>query len=251
MSAPGVKAVDPPPMKPAPVPSPVKAGEEMTNSIGMKLVSIPAGKFLMGSPSDDKERGAGEFQHEVEITKGFWLGKYEVSQEEYEKVMGTNPSNSKGPKLPVENVSWDDAMEFCRKLSEKEGQAYRLPTEAEWEYACRAGTTSRYSTGDVLTKAQANYHGTGTMAVGSYAANAFGLHDMHGNVAEWCSDWDGWYPPHMVVNPTGPEIGIGRMLRGGSFQNQVLNVRSAFRHSGQPSSRGTGHGFRVARSLTP
>ncbi len=199
---------------------PAAPPKEVTNSIGMKLALIPAGKFLMGSPKDEKDRLLAEEQHEVSITKPFYLGVYEVTQAEYEKVMENNPScfsaNGDGKysvndmdtsRFPVENVSWDDAVAFCKKLSElpeekKAGRVYRLPTEAEWEYACRAGTKTPFHYGDSLSSKQANFCGhfpyggadkgpwlKRTAKVDTYAANAFGLYDMHGNVWEWCQDW--------------------------------------------------------------
>ena len=250
----------PPPVKPVPVPPAVKAGEELTNSLGMKLVSIPRGKFLMGSPADEKERVGLEVQHEVEITKGFWLGKYEVTQEEYEKVMGNNPSQFKGPKLPVEQVSWEDAKEFCKRLSSKEGKEYTLPTEAEWEYACRAGTKGPFTTGENLTTDQANYDGNFPYAgnakgearnkpteVGSFGANGYGLHDMHGNVYEWCEDWFGDYDAKGPVgDPKGAAQGSYRVFRGGSWRNFARNCRSAHRLGYEPTDRRSYLGFRVA-----
>ena len=188
---------------------PAAPPKEITNAIGMKLALIPAGKFLMGSPKDEKDRSSNEEQHEVSITKPFYLGVYEVTQAEYEKVMGKNPSyfSPKGDaqdsvkdmetgQFPVERVSWDDAVAFCKKLSElpeekKAGQVYRLSTEAEWEYACRAGTKTPFHYGDSLSSKQANFncnfpYGRGdkgpnlekTAKVGTYAPNAFGLYDM-------------------------------------------------------------------------
>ena len=177
---------------------------EITNSIGMKLKLIPAGEFMMGS----QEVGP---QHKVRITKPFYLGVYEVTQAEYEEVMGKNPSwFSKGgggaeevpgedtSGYPVEQVSWEDAVEFCKKLSAKEGKTYRLPTEAEWEYACRAGTTTRFSFGnDGESLAGYAWYSDNsdvkTHSVGEKKPNAWRLHDMHGNVWEWCADWHGLY----------------------------------------------------------
>jgi formylglycine-generating enzyme required for sulfatase activity len=181
----------------------VPGGMEVTNSIGMKLRLIPAGEFMMGSPgaerSDDDET-----QHRVTLTKPFYLGVTEVTQEQYQKVMGTNPSQFKGPQNPVEKVSCADAVEFCRKLSampaeKTAGHVYRLPTEAEWEYACRAGTTTSYSFGDSVL--QLSEYGwlndnsySSTHPVGEKKPNAWGLYDMHGNVWEWCQDWHGADP---------------------------------------------------------
>jgi len=226
----------------------------------MKLVSIPARRFLMGSPTDEKQRQADEAQHEVELTKGFWLGKYEVTQEEYEKVMGSNPSQFKGPKLPVEQVSWEDAKEFCKKLSAKEGKEYTLPTEAEWEYACRAGMKGPFSTGENLTTAQGNYNGEisyagnpkglnrgKTIEVGSFASNGYGVHDMHGNVWEWCEDWQGAYETKGVaVDPKGPSEGFNRGIRGGSWNLNAGYCRSADRLWDAPTRRSSSLGFRVA-----
>jgi formylglycine-generating enzyme required for sulfatase activity len=232
----------------------------MTNSIGMKLMAIPAGKFLMGSPEIEKERTDKEDLHEVEITKGFWLGKYEVTQEEYAKVMDSNPSFFQGQRLPVENVSWDDAKEFCRKLSETEKMEYRLPTEAEWEYACRAGTEGPFSTGENLTTEQANYNGdlpyagnpTGlnrgkTVEVGSFAGNAFGLHDMHGNLSEWCEDsFSAYERKQPVRDPKGRPGGVQRVIRGGSWLHSATFCRSAKRDSDAPIGWSKLLGFRVA-----
>jgi formylglycine-generating enzyme required for sulfatase activity/serine/threonine protein kinase len=245
-------------------PAAVKAGVEMTNSIGMKLMSIPPGKFMMGSPASEEQRKPSEHPHEVEITKGFWLGKYEVTQDEYERLMGENPSQFKGPKLPVESVNWDDAKEFCRRLSEKEGKKYTLPSEAEWEYACRAGTKSPFSTGENLTTDQANYDGNSpyagnakgisrekTTEVGTFAANGFGLHDMHGNVSEWCEDWyRSWYGSDdknaAAVDPKGPLEALDRVIRGGSWTFDAGRCRSANRAWSGPVGRGGDLGFRVA-----
>ena len=176
---------------------------EFTNSIGMKFKLIPAGEFMMGSPEDEEDRLDYEGPvHRVRITKPYYLGTYEVTQAEYERIMDENPSRFKGSKRPVERVSWNDAVVFCKRLSEKEGRAYRLPTEAEWEYACRGGTTTPFHFGRILNGKQANCRGDQpygtetkgpylgeTASVGSYTANAFGLYDMHGDVWEWCSDW--------------------------------------------------------------
>jgi eukaryotic-like serine/threonine-protein kinase len=250
-----------------PVVPPAKAGEEVENSIGMKLVWIPPGKFTMGSPTSEKERNDDEVQHEVEITKGFWFGKYPVTQFEYEAVTAENPSRFKGPKLPVETLNWSQAKDFCRKLSDREGKDYSLPTEAEWEYACRAGTKGPFSTGENLTTDQANYKGTHpyagnakgiyrqkTVEVGSFAANGFGLHDMHGNVFQWCEDWYGPYEQGgRAVDPkAGPLQGSGRVFRGGSWDEIAGHCRSAYRYGVGPLAKGAELGFRVAlRSATP
>jgi len=232
-----------------------KAGDEITNSIGMKLVYIPPGKFLMGSPEDEPGRFDDETQHEVEVVKGFYLGKYEVTQEEYQKIAEKNPSAFRGPKLPVETVGWKDAKEFCRLLSIKEGKGgkdgkgaggYRLPTEAEWELACRAGTKTIYHFGNAISLAQANIYNAkknGTVAVGSYAPNAWGLHDMHGNVWEWC---DNFYSPNLV-DPVARIKGktFSYVVRGGGWGNEPNYCRSAARMRQENTISGN-IGFRVA-----
>lgn len=255
---------------------PKKDTKEITNSIGMKLVLIPAGKFTMGSPKDEKDRGTDEEQHEVEITKPFYLGVYTVTQAEYEKVMGKNPSwfsvtgggkdtvqGLDTSRFPVENVSWDDAVEFCKKLSEvpeekKAGRAYRLPTEAEWEYACRAGTTTPFHYGKTLSSKQANFNGNvpyGGAAkgpylgkpttVGSYEPNAFRLYDMHGNVWQWCQDWY-TEKPLGGKDPVVTRRASYRLFRGGGWSDFGEGCRSAYRFSREPDDRNDDLGFRVA-----
>jgi formylglycine-generating enzyme required for sulfatase activity len=178
------------------------------------------------------------------------MGKYEVTQEQWEGVMGSNPSNLKGAKLPVTDVSWEDCQEFIKKLNAKTDGGYRLPTEAEWEYACRAGTTTAYSFGDKITPKDVNcvdkkiYE---PVAVGSYKPNAFGLYDLHGNVEEWCEDWHGEYP-FAVTDPKGSANGKYRVLRGGSFINSASRARSSSRSDFTPSLRNFTFGFRLART---
>jgi len=245
----------------SPVASTPKAGDVMTNSIGMKLVWIPAGEFMMGSPMSEPEREPEEVQHRVRISKGFWMGVYEVTQREYLAVMGNNPSIFD---LPVETVSWDDAQEFCRKLSQKEGKTYRVPTEAEWEYACRAETTTPFSFGETISTDQANYdgnqtYGSGvkgqyrakTVTVGNFRPNAFGLYDMHGNVNEWCQDWYGenYYGSSPEVDPQGPAGGIYRVVRGGCYRNGPQACRCAFRNCTTPDYECDLIGFRVVLDL--
>jgi len=206
-------------------------------------------------------RSSYEFEkpaHDVTLTKPLYMGKYEVTQEQYAAVMGANPSNFKGANLPVETVSWDEATEFCKKLSEKTGQTVRLPTEAEWEFACRAGTSTTYNTGDSdgdLDRAAwygANSKGT-THPVCQKAANAWGLHDMHGNVWEWCQDWYEAYRAEAAVDPQGPPQGQIRVLRGGSWLNFPRFCRSAYRYWISPGARFISLGFRVVvfASRTP
>lgn len=213
----------------------------------------------MGSPKDEKERKDDETQHKVTLTRGFYMGVYTVTQEQWKEVMGNNPSHFKGEKnLPVENVSWDDCQEFLKKLREKDKKAYRLPTEAEWEYACRAGTKTPFHFGDTISTDQANYNGESILAIGkkgvfrkkttpadSFPANAWGLCDTHGNAWQWCQDWFGEYPQKDLVDPQGPENGKQRVLRGGCWSNLPLLCRSAYRFKIEPGFHINGIGFRL------
>jgi formylglycine-generating enzyme required for sulfatase activity len=205
----------------------------------------------MGSPSSESGRDSDEGPvHTVELD-GFWLGKTEVTQAQYQAIMGTNPSKFKGPSNPVEQVSWEEASEFCRKLSQRAGKTYNLPTEAQWEYACRAGTTTRYSFGD-SDNALGDYawydsnSGKQTHPVSQKRPNAWGLYDMHGNVWEWCLDWKDSYPSGRVSNPTGPSSASFRVFRGGSWYSSSRYCRSAFRYDGSPGNRIGDLGFRPA-----
>jgi formylglycine-generating enzyme required for sulfatase activity/regulator of sirC expression with transglutaminase-like and TPR domain len=236
--------------------------EDLGNGVKLEMVYIPAGNFMMGSPSGEGE--SDEYpQHLVTIAKPFYLGKYPVTQEQYQAVMGNNPSHFKGAKRPVEKVSWRDAVTFCQKLSEKTGNNYRLPSEAEWEYACRAGTTTAYCFGETLTNELANF-GSQTTDVGKYPPNAFGVYDMHGNVWEWCADpWHGNYEKapadgsvwdekdndNCYQNSTDLLTKSGnndrnRLVRGGSWSNYPRNCRSAIRHYIAPDTRFNSYGFR-------
>jgi formylglycine-generating enzyme required for sulfatase activity len=242
-----------------------QAPKEITNSIGMKLVLIPKGTFMMGSPKSEQGRNENENQHEVTISKDYYLGVYEVTQAQYEKVMRKNPSHFQGPKvgnenadLPVDNVSWDDAVEFCKKLSDlpeekKVGREYRLPTEAEWEYACRAGSKTAYSFDDeegLLPEYGwfSRNSSRRTHTVGLLEPNAWGLHDMHGNVWEWCSDRYGDYPKGAVSDTSGPKEGSYRVIRGGSWGYGAAYCESAYRLWRSPELRDSALGFRVALS---
>jgi WD40 repeat protein len=232
------------------------------NSIGMKL--IPAGEFQMGSPDSDSDAADREKpQHLVKITNPFYLGVYEVTQGQYEKVMGARPWQGKeyvkeGPDYPAVYVSHDDAVEFCRRLSKQEGVEYRLPTQAEWEYACRAGTTTTYSFGDGEAKlGQHAWYDKNAWDIGEKYAhrvgqklpNRWGLYDMHGNVYEWCQDWHESYGSEKVVSdPLGDAQGIARELRGGSFRYRSSVVRSADRYCDLPDNRDSSLGFRAART---
>jgi len=276
----GGNSVEQPSALPPKTDEPVaNAGPVIVNDLGMKFAYCPPTEpegFLRGSPETELNRDTDETQHKVILTEGFYLGVYEVTQEEYQHVMGTNPSwfSSTGSgkqavagldtrRFPVEQVSWHDAVEFCRKLSARDGKTYRLPTEAEWEYACRAGTTTPFHFGTSCNGREANCNGelpygtsvTGpylghTTSVGKYLPNAWGLYDMHGNVWEWCSDWFGDYPAGTVTNPTGPSQGaLSRVARGGSWSHDPRGCRSAFRWR-PPGYRFSSLGFRVVFVLS-
>jgi len=255
----------------------------VTNSIGMKLVLIPSGEFYMGSTAEEagqelkeaeaQNTGSKELdairsevpRHRVTITQPFYVGIYEVTQAEYERVMGSNPSKFTGnPIRPVEQVTWHNAADFCRRLTElpaekTNGAAYRLLTEAEWEYCCRAGTTTRYSFGDDAADLDRNAwwsHNSGgsTQPVGQLPANGFGLFDMHGNVWEWCADWyaDDYYTKSPAEDPKGADSGSSRVIRGNSwFRGRTYIFRAAYRMCGRPDIRDSCGGFRVARNASP
>jgi formylglycine-generating enzyme required for sulfatase activity len=249
------------------------------------LVWIPPGTFVMGSPSSEAQRYSEETQHTVTLTKGFYMGKYAVTQGEYLALMGSNPSyfttrdyygNPISPDLnrPVEQVSWIDATNYCAHLTQQEqaagrlptGWVYRLPTESEREYACRAGTTTAFHYGNALHGGMANFYDYWeynasigdiyvsspavpflgrTTTVGSYQPNGWGLHDMHGNVWEWCRDWYGSYPTGSVTDPPGPASGSDRVIRGGGWNSNADGCRSAPRGHDYPSLRYSSIGFRV------
>jgi formylglycine-generating enzyme required for sulfatase activity len=236
---------------------PEKVVFPVMNSIGMAFKPLPGGRFTMG----DANGGGDETPHPVTLTQPFEFGVYEVTQEQYEAVMGTNPSRYKGPQNPVDNVSWDEAVEFYRKLSampaeKKSGYVYRLPTEAEWEYACRAGTTTAYSFGDSASELDdyawyKENSGKTTHSVGGKKPNAWGLYDMHGNVWELCQDWYGVssFRGGWVIDPTGAASGSGRVYRGGGWRFiSSFHCRSANRRRFTPGNRSSSLGFRVLRS---
>jgi formylglycine-generating enzyme required for sulfatase activity/serine/threonine protein kinase len=228
----------------------VEENTDLGKGINLEMVLIPDGKFMMDSPSSEKGRSKVETQHEVTLTKPYYMGKYEVTQEQWQAVMGDNPSKIKGEKFPVTNVSWNDCQEFIKKLNEKTNGEYRLPTEAEWEFACRAGTTTAYSFGDKITPKDAIYGASKIRApavIGSYKSNAFGLYDMHGNVWEWCEDWFKELPQESTIDPKGPATSGGRVLRGGSFWWES-SVSSSSRSNFPPTSRNFDFGFRLART---
>ncbi len=232
--------------------------------IKFEFVEIPEGYFMMGSPESEAERKPEEIQHKVTLS-GFYMAKYEVTQEQWKAIMGAdnNPSLFKGDKLPVEMVSYNDVLKFIDKLNELTQKEYRLPTEAEWEYACRAGTTTPFFTGDNITTDQANYDGTEpymgtqtgvfrekTVPVGSFQPNMWGLYDMHGNVWEWCSDWydKDYYKNSPATNPLGPDNGSSRIVRGGSWDEYAKQIRSANRSAENPELSFISLGFRLVHS---
>ncbi|MBP8132340.1 MAG: SUMF1/EgtB/PvdO family nonheme iron enzyme [Candidatus Hydrogenedentes bacterium] len=258
-----------------------KPGDVQTVDLGggvtLELVWIPPGTFLMGgdqSPEKVARLFGGENteadwfrheqpQHQVTLTQGFWLGKYEVTQGQWERVMGNNPSHlTFDPRLPVECVSWEDCQEFIDKLNGRVSRGgFRLPTESQWEYACRAGTTTPFCFGQTISTEQANYRGNytygngregvcreNTVLVGNFPANTWGLYDMHGNVKEWCSDWFGAYPSGSVTDPAGPASGVSRVVRGGSWADHPGCCRSAYRYSDTPDYRFAHLGLRLSRT---
>lgn len=230
------------------------------------MVKIPPGTFRMGSPLIEIDRGEEETEHPVTIGKPFWMGRYPVTQEEYEQIVGNNPSSFKGSHHPVESVTWDEAIQYCAILTSlartagslPSGYEYRLPTEAQWEYACRAGTTTATAFGETLNSNQANFNGNypyaetrkgpyleRTTSVGQYSPNAFGLYDMHGNIWEWCLDYLGPYPTGPAADPKGPPSGDIRVFRGGGWNDIGRRCRSADRNGNFPGLRFDDLGFRV------
>ena len=226
---------------------------DLGKGVKLEMVLIPSGKFMMGSPASEKGRNENETQHEVTLTKPFYMGKYEVTQEQWQAVMGNNPSaKTKGAKLPVTNVSWNDCQDYIKKLNAKTNGGYRLPTEAEWEYACRAGTKTAYAFGDSITKSDVSFGKDSTMVVGSYKTNFFGLYDMHGNVLEFCQDWFELYPVGSEIDPQGPPMGQAKVVRGGSYHKNTnpLFTRSAMRFGAgrSPSNSDIDLGFRLVKT---
>ena len=237
----------------------------LSNTVSLEMIWIKPGTFTMGSPENELGRSDDEVQHQVTLTKGYWLGKYEVTQAQYEAVTGSNPANFKGSNRPVENVNWFDAVNFCEKLTEiekaagrlPEGYEYTLPTEAQWEYACRAGTAAALNSGKNLSDEsecsemdEVGWYGYNsdneTHSVGQKMPNAWGLYDMHGNVWEWCLDKYEDYPTSSVTDPVEPDTGVHRVKRGGSLDLIAGSCRSAYRNSYSPEGRDFIFGFRVA-----
>ncbi len=242
----------------APTAMPAKEAVEALPGVGIQFKRLPGGTFTMGS---QEERGRNTPQHSVTITKPFEIGIHEVTQKQYEAVMGTNPSVYKGSDHPVDSVSWNQAVEFCRKLSDMPaekaaGHVYRLPTEAEWEYACRAGTSSIFCFGDDESQlGDYAWFGITTKPtshpVGQKEPNLWGIYDMHGNVYEWCQDFYAPYPAGAVTDPQGGETGPERVLRGGGLSNAASYCRSADRSYIAPETNKHSYGFRVVRATAP
>ncbi|MBE9140603.1 formylglycine-generating enzyme family protein, partial [Nodosilinea sp. LEGE 07088] len=240
--------------------------EDLGNGVSLEMVRIPAGQFLMGSPDSEEERSGDEGpQHRVSVPE-FWLGKYPITQAQYQAVTGQNPSkfSENGANRPVEQVSWYDTVAFCEKLSQQTGRTYRLPSEAEWEYACRAGTTTPFYFGPTITPDLANYNGNSTYGngpkgeyrekttnVGRFAPNAFGLYDMHGNVVEWCADH--WHHNYAGAPTDGSawlssDDSASRCCRGGAWVDAPRICRSAYRDANEPGFDDINFGFRVCCS---
>ena len=211
----------------------------------------------MGSPPDEPERGQDESQHTVTISRPFYMGATLVTSAEYQAVTGGKSRHAGGGDLPTE-VDWPDAVRFCEALSRDTGKAFRLPTEAEWEYCCRAGTTTPFNTGAAISTAQANFDGKfvypggkpgiyrrGPTPVRTFAPNPWGLYDMHGNAFQWCSDWYGRYPEGPATDPQGPSAGGDRVIRGGKYGSGPRYLRSASRYQYNPHNSSVVFGFRV------
>ena len=228
----------------------VETTVDLGRGVNLAMILIPQGKFIMGSPLSEPGHKDDELQHQVVFSRPYFIGKYEVTQEQWEAVMGDNPSQTKGAKLPVTNISWNDCQNFISKLNAKTESNYRFPTEAEWEFACRSGAKSAYSVGDKITKNDANYENVkaGVKPVGSYKPNAFGLYDMHGNVWEFCSDWYGAYAAGKSIDPMGVNNGRDHVLRGGSFFVDGLLLRSSTRDLVAPDFHNVVIGLRLAKT---
>jgi uncharacterized protein (TIGR02996 family) len=216
----------------------------LAEGVEMTFSFIPPGGFLMGSPEGEEGRDPNEIRHRVTLRRGYFLGVYPVTQAQWRAVTGGDPSKFNGDGRPIETVSWEDCVAFCEKLARKAGGLFRLPTEAEWEFAARAGTTTAYCTGDGLGAMKragwCSYHGGAreTKLVGQFEPNAWGLYDVHGNVWEWCSDRYGPYPCGPVEDPGGCAGGEDRVRRGGSWLYGPRLCRSAYRSKNAPASRG-------------
>jgi sulfatase modifying factor 1 len=252
------------------IPDTLRASEkEFRNSVGMEFVLISAGTFTMGSPLNEPSRNSDEVQHQVTITKPFYLQTTEVTQSQWKALMGGKLFGwQQGGDMPVTKVSWHNCIRFIEKLNALQEGTYRLPAEAEWEYACRAGSTQVFTWGKTISCSQAMYGNNsrksedcltyakkrgfasdGPAPVKSYPSNAWGIYDMHGNVWEWCADWYGHYPRHAVGDPQGADSGTMKVRRGGSWFKDGWLCRSANRNFGHPASRYRTLGFRVVREV--
>jgi formylglycine-generating enzyme required for sulfatase activity len=237
---------------------PRKVQSRIIHDLDMEFIYVAPGSFQMGAEDGDKDENP---VHQVTITKGYWIGKYEVTQKEYQSVMGTNPSEFQNSKKPVEMVSWNDAVRFCKELTACERAAgrlpanceYRLPTEAEWEFAARGGTKSRgykYCGSDSLDSAAWFDKNFGTNKVGNKSGNELGIHDMSGNVWEWCSDWYGKYSGTSETDSTGASSGSCRVIRGGGWSNSTRYCRYTNRFKFRKSYRYNTLGFRIIRTIS-
>jgi formylglycine-generating enzyme required for sulfatase activity len=216
-------------------------------ALAMRFVLIPAGKTVMGSPQSERFRNEDEGPaHEVAITKPFYMSATHVTREQYQRIMGAGTIKEQGD-LPQTNVSWLDADKFCQKLTQRSGRPVHLPTEAQWEYACRAGSQTAYCFGDDDTElgAYARYQSVGVRTAGRLRPNAFGLYDIHGNAWQWCEDWYGPYQAMPQGDPTGPAAGTAKVIRGGSFRDSAQSLRSAKRAIETPDTERCDLGFRV------
>ena len=218
----------------------------------MEMIYVAPSTFMMGSPVSEVGRDANETQHQVTLTKGYWLGKYEVTQAQWQSVMGSNPSKFQGGSRPVEQVSWEDCQRFIDTVNSQLNCRARLPTEAEWENACRAGTLGLYGgNGDLEDMGwYSGNSGRETHFVGRKHANAWGFHDMHGNVFEWCGDWYGNYDD-ILTDPTGPSVGKYRVVRGGGWGYDARWCRSALHTWFEPDKHSMVCGFRLCCSAEP
>jgi formylglycine-generating enzyme required for sulfatase activity len=227
----------------------VPRAEGPAEGLAVQFAWIPPGEFRMGDGQIEEEKPV----RKVTISKGFYMGVYQVTQSQWKAVMNYSGSRFRGDNLPVEMVSWTECEGFCERMRELTGKSVRLPTEAEWEYACRAGTTTAFYTGDgeAAMRQAGRYQGNSdwhTHPVGKLAANAWGLHDLHGNVWEWCQDWYGPYPAADQTDPRGSDAGEGRVVRGGSWRDPAEGCRASSRGSVDPTSRFFEIGFRVCFS---
>ena len=231
---------------------------DLGSGVEMKFAWCPPGTFPMGSPAGEPQREDDETQHQVTLTRGYWLGIHLVTQAQWQAVMGSSPGQFRGDTFPVERVSWEDCQEFIKRLAQKTGRRFRLPTEAEWEYACRAGTDTPFHFGKTISTDQANYDGRHTHGkcekgvfqerttpVAHFPANAWGLYDMHGNLWEWCQDRYWPYPSAEIIDPQGDNDGTARVVRGGTWYDGPWLCRSAYRGRAEPGRRFDLFGCRV------